>query len=902
MQQPKRRSVYKDLIIGLVGIVIVVAGVGIGTGYFVTQRRVRHNLEQEADRYISYLVNSLEQLVWAMDDDTVKKIGQAFMTSDIFDFLEIISNEPGLRVVYPNRRTNEQALILREKPLIHEGQNIGHVRIGLSRTLYTEGLQHQLRSNLQLTALIIAALVLAVLFILRVSVLQSFKLLVEAAGAISRGDYNQQDVKIKYHETAMVYNQLVTMAERIKVREASLQKEIAQRQKRELQLRILTDNVPGAVMQVRCTRDHVLKNEFLNKKFTEIFGLEADQETVADDFFNHIPDAEKQAYAQSIRDAINNRAPWHYKGRFNRPDGKTIWFSSHSIPCEEGSDIVFYGILRDITERHQAEETLRRTQTIFNKAPMGIWQMGSKGEILNVNEQGCRSLGYTKEELCSMKVFDIDPDVDTERWEKSIDSLKETGTAVIESHHRRKNGDVFPIQVIQDLMILGEQECHVAFVQDITERKKNEAQLKNLFHELQESEERFKALHNASFGGIAIHDKGFIVECNQGLSELSGYSRDELMGMNGLQYLIAGRSRKMVKEKIASGCEKPYEAYALHKNGKEYPVRVTARNIPYKGRQVRTVEFRDITEEQTRTLELETQVAQKEKAMKQLAKSRSSLAEASRAAGMAEVATNVLHNVGNVLNSINTSSSILLDQLQNSRMVNIQKIVDMLPRSENELAEFLSRDPKGRQIPGYLESLARALQTEQQTMLKETEQLNAQTHHASQIIAMQQHYGRVHGVKEPLVLEQLIEDVIGMENKGLKQSGITLERQFESVPAITTDRHQIMQILLNLIVNAKNACNENDKEQGHIIVRLSCKNKNKIQIQIQDNGIGIAPENISRIFQHGFTTRSNGHGFGLHSGAITAKQLGGSLTAESTGPGCGATLTLTLPLSAQEKR
>ena len=121
------------------------------------------------------------------------------------------------------------------------------------------------------------------------------------------------------------------------------------------------------------------------------------------------------------------------------------------------------------------------------------------------------------------------------------------------------------------------------------------------------------------------------------------------------------------------------------------------------------------------------------------------------------------------------------------------------------------------------------------------------------------------------------------------------------MPTIITDRHRVLQILFNLIINARKACNENDKQQGHIIISLSCQNKDQIQIQIKDNGIGIAPENLSLIFQHGFTTRLNGHGFGLHSGALAAKQLGGSLTVESAGPGCGATFTLVLPLSIQKK-
>lgn len=129
----------------------------------------------------------------------------------------------------------------------------------------------------------------------------------------------------------------------------------------------------------------------------------------------------------------------------------------------------------------------------------------------------------------------------------------------------------------------------IEFAVDITERKQAEL-------ELAESEERFKSLHNASFGGIAIHDKGIILECNQGLSEMTGYSLDELIGMDGL-LLIAPENREMVMNKIITGNEKPYEANGLRKNGAQFPMRLEARNVPYKGKIVRTVEFRDITEQ-----------------------------------------------------------------------------------------------------------------------------------------------------------------------------------------------------------------------------------------------------------------------------------------------------------------
>lgn len=304
-----------------------------------------------------------------------------------------------------------------------------------------------------------------------------------------------------------------------------------------------------------------------------------------------------------------------------------------------------------------------------------------------------------------------------------------------------------------------------------------------------------------------------------------------------------------------------------------------------------------------RTLELENQVAEKERALKALAESQSSLVKASRAAGRAEVAANVLHNVGNVLNSINTSVSVLEGRLEKSRMANVQKVVDMLPRSKKDLLAFISDNAKGTRILDYLTPLAGALAAEQEIMVEEVRQLGTQVEHAKNVIIMQQRYGAVYGVNEPFTVALLVEDAIAMNSDRLKKHGIKIERRFDPVPQIVTDKHQVLQIFVNLIANAINACTESETEDKAdlIIIRLGWDNQKYVKIEVRDNGTGIARENLSRIFQHGFTTRRHGHGFGLHSGALAAKQLGGSLTAESPGPGHGASFTLALPLSGQKR-
>ena len=132
-----------------------------------------------------------------------------------------------------------------------------------------------------------------------------------------------------------------------------------------------------------------------------------------------------------------------------------------------------------------------------------------------------------------------------------------------------------------------------------------------------------------------------------------------------------------------------------------------------------------------------------------------------------------------------------------------------------------------------------------------------------------------------------------------KQHGIRVVREFDEVPLVSVDKHKVLQILVELIRNAKYACDESGKTDKLLTIRIG-PTANGVRISVIDNGVGIAAENMQRLFTHGFTTRQSGHGFGLHSGALAAQELGGSLQAKSEGLGCGAAFILELPCSPAE--
>jgi PAS domain S-box-containing protein len=274
------------------------------------------------------------------------------------------------------------------------------------------------------------------------------------------------------------------------------------------------------------------------------------------------------------------------------------------------------------------------------------------------------------------------------------------------------------------------------------------------------------------------------------------------------------------------------------------------------------------------------------------------LLETSRKAGMAEVATSVLHNVGNVLNSVNVSCSVISDRVRRLRIESITKVADLLRQKSNDLAGFFSADPAGQKLPAFLSKVAESLLQDQQSVLSEVNSLTQNVDHIKQIVSVQQSYANIGGVQELICVESLVEDALRINSTALTRHQVQVAREFEpNIPEASLEKHKVLQILVNLIRNAKHAMTDSQREDKRLTLKTS-REDGFVSITVADNGIGIAPENMTRIFAHGFTTKKGGHGFGLHSGVLAAKEMGGSLTVFSEGLGHGAAFTLKLPLNA----
>ena len=269
------------------------------------------------------------------------------------------------------------------------------------------------------------------------------------------------------------------------------------------------------------------------------------------------------------------------------------------------------------------------------------------------------------------------------------------------------------------------------------------------------------------------------------------------------------------------------------------------------------------------------------------------LRDASRAAGMAEIATGVLHNVGNVLNSLGVSVSLVRSQLRGSRVGDVQRVASLLLEQGDEVMTFLVKDERGKLALNYLSQLSEHLAAENKSLQTEAAAIDNHVQHICTIVAAQQTHALRGGVTEVVDVAELLDSAIAIHFAA--SVDISIKREYDSVAPITIDRHKLIQIVANLLTNACDALKAYSGGARELTVRIHGRAARDLVIQVRDSGVGIEPAALRRLFEFGFTTKKHGHGFGLHTSAILAKELGGELVGHSDGPGRGAEFVLRLP-------
>jgi PAS domain S-box-containing protein len=573
------------------------------------------------------------------------------------------------------------------------------------------------------------------------------------------------------------------------------------------------------------------------------------------------------------------------------PEGSTLALLSSKVPLRGSNGEVsgVIGMYMDITERKRTEESLRLQSAALEAAANAIVITDRNGTIQSVNPAFTALTGYTALEAVGQNPRILKGGKQDEAFYRKLWQTISSGQVWTgELTNRRKDGSLYAEEMTitslrnPDGVIIR----YIAIKQDITERKR-------AAESLRQSEEQFRAMFDLASVGIAQSDPHTEqwLRVNKKMCEITGYSAGELLQLRvpDITYPEDRQVDQEAFERVVRGEAPDYrmEKRYIRKDGALVWVNVNMTVIrDAAGQPLRTVAaIEDITERRRAQAELENLQRQ--------------LVDASREAGMAEIATSVLHNVGNVLNSINVSTGLVVASVKKSRAPSLARVVILLQEHAQDLGAFITQDSRGKHVPAHLAQLAEHLQAEQEANVRELELLRRNVDHVKEIVALQQNYASFGGVKEMINVVDLVEDSLRINEGALSRHEVEVVREFGSVPTLNVEKHKILQILVNLLRNAKYACHDSGRADKRLTVRVA-NGEGRIRISVIDNGVGIPPENLTRIFNHGFTTRKDGHGFGLHSGALAAQEMGGSLTVHSDGPGQGAAFTLELPCPARD--
>ena len=559
------------------------------------------------------------------------------------------------------------------------------------------------------------------------------------------------------------------------------------------------------------------------------------------------------------------------------------------------------------------EKTRERAETkfhaLFNSTFQFIALLKPDGTIIEVNRTALDSVNTKRSDVIG-KYFP-----DTPWWNTSPEHRKLITDAITAASQNRfvrferqlqlANGKTINIDTSLKPLTndAGKVTQILAEGRDITDRIKAETELarhRDHLAELVEEQTRELRESQVRFRDVALCSADWIWELNQneqyvfvsdGVEHILEYNSDELLGHTPFDYMPdqdSNHYNQNFKESIKDHRQFfDLEVWSISKTGKKVCLLTTGK--PLFNDEGEFQGYRGVTKD----------ITEKKIAEAKLLATQEELVEASRRAGMSEIATGVLHNVGNVLNSINVSANLVAEQIRKSKVSKLQQAGQLVNDYSDDLADFITNHPQGKHFIPYIIEISQHLAKEQEFVLDSLTSLQDNIEHVKQIVRMQQTYARISGTKEYVSLANVIEDALSMRSSSFSRYNIEVTRKYDDLPDVLTDKHKLMQILVNLVGNAKQAVADRkdlDLQQGRITIRLSQPDENNLSIIVSDNGVGILQKNIERIFSHGFTTKEGGHGFGLHSAALAAAELGGTLTAHSDGENKGAEFELILPL------
>ncbi|HBR48718.1 MAG TPA: hypothetical protein DEA71_01410, partial [Nitrospira sp.] len=613
--------------------------------------------------------------------------------------------------------------------------------------------------------------------------------------------------------------------------------------------------------------------QYWSDRHLELFGLKpGDLAPTYDTWISMLHPDDAELVRQATRRHLESCEPYDIETRVKMKDGSYRWFRDRgqAVWNELGRPVRMVGSISDVTERRQAEEAiwranseleqrvaertkelaaanralereiverkrvedrLQRTQYAVDHAADQIFVIDSKGYFVDVNESACRRLGYSKEELLTMSVMDIDPDFPPEAWLALWAELTKDQQLRIETRHRSKSGEIYPVEVVANYLCHNGQELDYAIVRDVSERRQAEAAIR-------ESELRYKLLTEATFDGVALHDDGVLLEVNPGLERMFGYQPGELIGRS-IFNLVVPEQRAQAIANMRQGVEGPYEIMGLRKDGSTIVGEVVVRPYWYRGKQVRLVAGRDIMlrkqmeAQQARYLEeLERQVAERTSEIEKLQAQR---AQTEKLAAVGQMAAAVAHEINNPIAGIRNAFTL------------VKQAVDPT-HPHFEFVAMIDREI---------------------------------TRVASIVQNMYQLYRKEPSKAEPVNLSLLIRDLESLFTKRLSQLGLTLVvTQMPLRSRLLVPQSDLLQVLMNLVQNAL----DSSRLGGTIWLNVR-QDEDMVRISVSDEGSGIPPDVLPHIFDPFFTTKTEkgqkGMGLGLSVSQSLVMAMGGRMEVQT---------------------
>ncbi len=558
----------------------------------------------------------------------------------------------------------------------------------------------------------------------------------------------------------------------------------------------LLDSAPVAVYHVNPASDLT----FVNSEYRRMFGLAPDQ--APEDWVHGVHPEDRERVETICADFSRHPRAMTFEYRAVLADAAARFYAEKVVPVEGLTGHV--GTISDFTDLVDARGELHKAETLFrntfDQAPIGIAYADRSGKFLRFNKAFTSLLGFSSSELFALSMAELTHAGDADSASAQIDRLwrGEVEFLDFEKRYIRKDGSSIWVRTTTALVLDGDRaDCSVEYLRDITHRKELTAQLTQQRTLLE------AVISDLPVALLACDVEGNVTHYNRAAVELHCIepSDSKLMAdvylMDGVTPVPEGDgplARALRGETISN-----LELTVIPRDSTPRTTLSSARRlIGPEGHVLGAVAvIQDTTERKYQDLELER--VHKE------------LLTASREAGMAEVATNVLHNVGNILNSVNISASLVAERVRLSKASGVSRLAGLLLEQGPNAGRFITEDERGKNIPEYLSALGEQLQTDQRSALEELALLRDNLEHIKDTVTMQQSYAKLCGVTETVEVVDLVEDSLRLNAGAFARHGVTLERDFGETPKINVDKHKVLQILVNLVRNAKYACDDSGR-------------------------------------------------------------------------------------------